>query len=131
MRRSRYPSKETRTTHRAIKQAADIVLSYITRRFGGMPGAVAMATDRNGNIYEGASGKRELGKDQPMTIDSVFAFFSTTRAICDTAAGVSPASRASLRDRQRLGGTFHPAIRPQSCGRRFSRSWLCHHEWPS
>ena len=28
-----------------------------------------MATDRNGNIYEGAVGKRELGKDQPMTTD--------------------------------------------------------------
>ena len=71
--------------HQAIKQAADTVLSYTARRFGGVPGVVAMATDRNGNSYEGASGKRELGKDQPMTIDSVFALFSTTKAICDTA----------------------------------------------
>jgi methyl acetate hydrolase len=71
--------------HQAIKQAADTVLSYTTRRFGGVPGVVAMATDRNGNIYEGALGKRELGKDQPMTIDSVFALFSTTKAICGTA----------------------------------------------
>jgi len=71
--------------HQALKQAADTVLSYTTRRFSGVPGVVAMAIDRNGNIYEGASGKRELGKDQPMTIDSVFALFSTTKAICDTA----------------------------------------------
>jgi len=71
--------------HHAIQQAADTVLSYTTRRFGGAPGVVAMATDRNGNIYEGASGKRELGKDQAMTIDSVFALFSTTKAICGTA----------------------------------------------
>lgn len=44
-----------------------------------------MVTDRDGNIYEGAAGKRELGKDQPMTADSVFAIFSTTKAIAGTA----------------------------------------------
>lgn len=68
-----------------IRQAADAVLAYTTGRFGGAPGVVAMATDRQGNFYEGASGKRELGKDQPMTTDSVFAIFSTTKAICGTA----------------------------------------------
>ena len=40
-----------------------------------------MATDRNENFYEGAAGKRELGKDQPMTTDSVMAIFSTTKAL--------------------------------------------------
>ena len=35
----------------------------------------------SGNVYEGAVGKRELGKDQPMTTDSVFAIFSTTKAL--------------------------------------------------
>jgi methyl acetate hydrolase len=55
--------------HHAIQQAADTVLSCTTRRVGGVPGVVAMATDCNGNNNEGASGKRELGKDQPMTID--------------------------------------------------------------
>ena len=70
----------------AIKQAADAVLGYTTGRLGGAPGIVAMVTDRNGNLYEGASGKRELGKDEPMTTDSVFAIFSTTKAICGTAA---------------------------------------------
>lgn len=68
-----------------IKQAADAVLGYTTDRFGGAPGVVAMATDRQANFYEGASGTRELGKDQPMTTDSVFAIFSTTKAICGTA----------------------------------------------
>jgi len=48
---------------------------------GGAPGVVAMATDRKGNIYEGAAGKRELGNDQPMTLGSVMAIFSTTKAI--------------------------------------------------
>ena len=55
--------------HQALKQAPDTILSYITWRFAFGPGVVAVATDHNGNIYEGASGKRELGKDQPMIID--------------------------------------------------------------
>ena len=44
-----------------------------------------MATDRRGNIYEGAAGKRLLGQDADMTVDSVFAIFSTTKAITGTA----------------------------------------------
>jgi methyl acetate hydrolase len=68
----------------SIKQAGDTVLGYTTGRFGGAPGVVAMATDRNANFYEGASGKRELGKDAPMTTDTVMALFSTTKALCGT-----------------------------------------------
>ena len=52
----------------------------------GVPGVVAMATDRKGNIYEGAAGKRELGKDQAMTTDTVFAIFSCTKAVTGAAA---------------------------------------------
>jgi methyl acetate hydrolase len=51
-----------------------------------VPGVVAMATDRRGSIYEGAAGKRVLGQDADMTTDSVFAIFSTTKAITGTAA---------------------------------------------
>jgi methyl acetate hydrolase len=65
-----------------FRLAADQVLHQNTSRFGGSPGVVAMATDRQANFYEGASGKRELGKDTPMTKDSVFAIFSTTKALC-------------------------------------------------
>ncbi len=64
-----------------LKQAADAALDSAVNVAGGAPGVVAMATDRNVNIYEGAVGKRELGKDQPMTLDSVMAIFSTTKAI--------------------------------------------------
>lgn len=64
-----------------LKQAADAALDSAVNVAGGAPGVVAMATDRNANIYEGAMGKRELGKDQPMTLDSVMAIFSTTKAI--------------------------------------------------
>ena len=66
---------------RAIKDAADAVLNYTVGRAGGVPGVVAMATDRNANFYEGAAGNRQLGSEQPMTTDSVMAIFSTTKAI--------------------------------------------------
>ena len=49
-------------------------------------GIVAMVTDRNGNIYEGVAGTRALGGDQAMTTDTVFALWSTTKAITATAA---------------------------------------------
>ncbi len=68
-----------------LKKVADTVLSYTVDRAGGAPGVVAMATDRKGNFYEGAAGVRELGKDQPITTDSVFAIFSTTKALTGTA----------------------------------------------
>lgn len=69
----------------AFKDVADTILQYTVGRAGGAPGVVAMATDRTGNFYEGAAGVRELGKDQPMTADSVMAIFSTTKAIVGVA----------------------------------------------
>jgi methyl acetate hydrolase len=69
----------------SLKQAADTVLDYSVNRAGGAPGVVAMATSRDRNIYEGAAGVRELGKDQPMTLDTVMAIFSTTKAFTGTA----------------------------------------------
>ena len=44
-----------------------------------------MVTDRHRNIYEGAAGKRRLDRDGAMTTDTVFALFSTTKAITGTA----------------------------------------------
>jgi methyl acetate hydrolase len=70
--------------NQTIKQAADTVLDYTVHRAGGAPGVVAMATDRNANFYEGCAGKRSLGSDQPMTLDSVMAIFSTTKALTGT-----------------------------------------------
>ncbi len=67
-----------------LKTAADTVLEYTVGRAGGAPGVVAMVTDRTRNTYEGCAGKRELGKDQPMTLDSVMAIFSTTKALTGT-----------------------------------------------
>lgn len=68
-----------------LKKTLDKVLDHAVGRAGGVPGVVAMATDREGNIYEGAAGVRELGKETPMTTDTVFALFSTTKAITGTA----------------------------------------------
>ena len=51
-----------------------------------MPGIVAVAATDTGVIYEGAFGKRELGKDAPMTLDTVAWIASMTKAITATAA---------------------------------------------
>src|SRR4051794_7978814 len=50
-----------------------------------IPGVVAVATNGSDIIYEGAFGKRDLGKPDAMTIDSVFWIASMTKAV--TAAG--------------------------------------------
>ena len=68
-----------------LKSAADAVLQGVVSGSPRVPGVVAMATDRNGNIYEGTAGKRQLDQDADMTTDSVFAIFSTTKAIAGTA----------------------------------------------
>ena len=68
-----------------FKAAADAILNGVVTSDPGVPGVVAMATDRNRNIYEGAAGKRQLGGDADMTTDSAFAIFSTTKAITGTA----------------------------------------------
>lgn len=69
-----------------LKKALDGALQQAAQRHGGVPGVVAMATDRLANFYEGAAGVRELGKDAPMTTDSVFAIFSTTKAMTGVVA---------------------------------------------
>ncbi len=69
-----------------FRAAADRVLNGVVSGEPRVPGVVAMATDRQGNFYEGAAGQRRLDRDAPMTTDSVFALFSTTKAITATAA---------------------------------------------
>ena len=50
-----------------------------------IPGVVATAATSKDVIYQGAFGKRDLGKDDPMTADSVFWIASMTKAV--TSAG--------------------------------------------
>lgn len=68
-----------------IKSRCDSVLNGLTSGASRVPGVVAMVTDRDGDIYSGASGERRIGGD-PMTEDTVFAIFSTTKAIAGTTA---------------------------------------------
>src|ERR1700747_2778364 len=51
-----------------------------------IPGVVALAASGSEVIYEGAFGKRDLGKDQAMTVDSVFWIASMTKAVTSAAA---------------------------------------------
>ena len=69
----------------SVKTAADAVLNKAVNSTPGVPGVVAVATDRNANIYEGAFGVRQAGANAAMTADSVFAIFSTSKAITGTA----------------------------------------------
>src|SRR5271165_1410065 len=65
--------------------AADEILRKATAGEPGIPGAVALASDRAGNFYEGGAGVRRLGGAEAMTTDSVFVLFSCSKAITGTA----------------------------------------------
>src|SRR5580700_5419975 len=69
-----------------LKSACDGILQKVASGKDRVPGVVAMITDRSANIYEGAAGERILGASQAMTTDTVFAIYSTSKAITGTAA---------------------------------------------
>ncbi|MGN8646240.1 serine hydrolase domain-containing protein [Gracilibacillus sp. HCP3S3_G5_1] len=73
------PSKEREKE--TLKTTLDSILTNSVKRAGGVPGVVAMVTDREGNIYEGAAGVRDSNTQQSMTTDTVFSLFSTTKAL--------------------------------------------------
>ncbi len=68
-----------------LKSTCDAVLDGVTRGNQRVPGVVAMVTDRDRTIYGGAAGERRRG-GAAMTEDTVFAIFSTTKAITGTTA---------------------------------------------
>jgi len=68
-----------------FKAAADAILQGGGTTDPRVSGVVAMVTDRHRTIYEGVAGKRRLDRDEAMTADTVFAIFSTTKAITGTA----------------------------------------------
>ena len=67
-----------------MKERIDSILGSATRA-GDVPGVVAMATSRDGTIYEGAFGRRVLDQSAPMTLDTVGWIASMTKAV--TGAG--------------------------------------------
>src|SRR6476646_5085962 len=68
-----------------LRSACDEILQRVVTVKDRVPGVVAMITDRSASIYEGAAGERILGAGQAMTTDTVFAIYSTTKAITGTA----------------------------------------------
>lgn len=68
----------------SLNRTLDEVLNGAVGASPRVPGVVAMVTDRDRNLYEGAAGDRVLGGEK-MTTDSVMAIFSTTKAITGTA----------------------------------------------
>ena len=70
--------------HSDFQKTADNILASAVSGEPRLPGVVAMVTDKERNIYEGAAGERVLG-GPVMTTDATFAIFSTTKAITGTA----------------------------------------------
>src|SRR3954451_24107299 len=77
-----------------------------------IPGVVAMAATGNEVIYQGAIGKRDLSKDDPMTADSVFWIASMTKAIT-TAAGLQLVEQGKLKLDEPIGKLLPDLASPQ------------------
>ena len=70
----------------------EILASGVAR--GATPGVVGVVVDRDGVIYEGAFGERSLGSGTAMTVDTVGAIFSMTKAVTAGAPRCSSSSGA-------------------------------------
>ena len=68
-----------------LSNPLDDVLDRVVSGSPRVPGVAAIATNRDGDIYEGARGERVLGDGEAFTTDTVCAIFSTTKAIGGTA----------------------------------------------
>ena len=77
-----------------------------------IPGVVAMAATGSEVIYEGAFGKRDLSKDDPMTADSVFWIASMTKAVT-TAAGMQLVEQGKLSLDEPIGKLLPDLAAPQ------------------
>jgi methyl acetate hydrolase len=64
---------------------ANSILETVASGSPNVPGVVAMVTDRQGTIYEGAAGYSNIEKRTPMATGDIFALFSLTKAITGTA----------------------------------------------
>ncbi len=77
-----------------------------------IPGVVAMAATGSETIYQGAFGKRDLTKDDAMTVDSVFWIASMTKAIT-TAAGMQLVEQGKLALDEPIGKLLPDLAAPQ------------------
>ena len=69
----------------ATTAALDRHLQHVVEAAGGVPGVVALLTDRDGLRHAGVAGVRTLGAPDPMTLDTVLSAFSLTKAITGAA----------------------------------------------
>ena len=77
-----------------------------------IPGVVAMAASSKEVIYQGAFGKRDLSKDDAMTLDSVFWIASMTKAIT-AAAGMQLVEQGKLSLDAPIGKVLPDLASPQ------------------
>ncbi|KRR16362.1 1,4-butanediol diacrylate esterase [Bradyrhizobium lablabi] len=77
-----------------------------------IPGVVAMAATGSDVIYQGAFGKRDLGKNEDMTADSVFWIASMTKAIT-CAAGMQLVEQGKLSLDEPIGKILPDLANPQ------------------
>jgi methyl acetate hydrolase len=71
-------------THALTARADALLRDAVASR--SVPGVVALATDRDGTLYEGAFGERVLGSGEAMHADSVVWLASMTKPLTTTAA---------------------------------------------
>ncbi|MDM0065015.1 serine hydrolase domain-containing protein [Variovorax sp. J31P207] len=69
----------------SMTKTLDAILADGVAR-GQAPGVVALVADRDGSLYEGAAGERQLGGGTAMTPDTVVWIASMTKAITSVAA---------------------------------------------
>src|ERR1700742_5084269 len=77
-----------------------------------IPGVVAMAANGKEAIYQGAFGKRDLGKDDAMTADSVFWIASMTKAVT-TAGAMQLVEQGKLSLEEAIGKVLPDLTSPQ------------------
>src|SRR5690348_17797341 len=77
-----------------------------------IPGVVAIAASGKDVIYQGAFGKRDLGKDDPMTTDSVFWIASMTKAVT-TAGAMQLVEQGKLSLDEPIGKVLPDLASPQ------------------
>src|SRR4030081_2485675 len=77
-----------------------------------IPGVVAIAADSKEVIYQGAFGKRDLSKDDAMTLDSVFWIASMSKAIT-AAAGMQLVEQGQVSLAQPIGKVLPDLASPQ------------------
>jgi methyl acetate hydrolase len=77
-----------------------------------IPGVVAMAATGKEVVYQGAHGKRDLSKDDAMTVDSVFWIASMTKAVT-SAAGMQLVEQGKLSLDEPIGKLLPDLAAPQ------------------